>query len=132
MATMEQVLAIDPEESYALNYIGYSWAERGEKLEMALDYIRKALQNKPNDGFILDSLGWILFKLGRPVEALAELKKSREIEPDDPTINEHLGDVYHQLGKLEEALASWKRSLEYQKDSSKTEKLKKKIEAADK
>jgi tetratricopeptide (TPR) repeat protein len=132
MATMEQVLAIDPEEPYALNYIGYSWAERGEKLEMALEYIRKALHNKPNDGFILDSLGWVLFKMGRTSEALTELKKAREIEPDDPTINEHLGDVYHKLGRLEETLIAWERSLELQKNSSKTERLKKKIEAAGK
>jgi tetratricopeptide (TPR) repeat protein len=132
MATMEQVLAIDPEEPYALNYIGYSWAERGEKLEMALEYIRKALHNKPNDGFILDSLGWVLFKMGRTSEALTELKKAQEIEPDDPTINEHLGDVYHKLGRLEETLTAWERSLELQKDSSKSERIKKKIEAAGK
>jgi len=132
MATMERVLSLNPEEPYALNYLGYSWAERGEKLETALEYITKALQNKPDDGFILDSLGWVLFKMGRPDEALVKLKKSREIEPDDPTINEHIGDVYKEMGKHEEALASWERSLELQKDSMKRERLKKKIEAADK
>ena len=125
-------MSLNPEEPYALNYLGYSWAERGEKLETALEYITKALQNKPDDGFILDSLGWVLFKMGRPDEALVKLKKSREIEPDDPTINEHIGDVYKEMGKLEEALASWERSLELQKDSMKRERLKKKIEAADK
>jgi len=130
LATMAKVLDINPDEPYALNYMGYTWAERGEKLDKALEYVKKALEIKPDDGFIRDSFGWVLFKMGRNNEALEELKKSLELEGDDPTINEHIGDVYQQLGKDKEALAAWKRALELQKDEVKKKLIKKKIEAA--
>ena len=127
--TMEKVLDIKADDPYALNYIAYSWAERGENLDKALSYVRKALDVKPEDGFIRDTLGWVLFKIGRLEEALTELNKSREIEPDDPTINEHVGDVYFELGKMSEALASWKKALRLQQDEEKKEHLRRKIEA---
>lgn len=129
LITMQQVLVIKADDPYALNYIAYSWAEQGENLDKALSYVKKALEVKPEDGFIRDSLGWILFKMGRNEEALAELIKSREIEAEDPTINEHVGDVYFELGRVSQALASWKKALRLQQDEEKKEHLSRKIEA---
>ena len=79
LASMEKVLTINHDEPYALNYLAYTWAERGEKLEKALEYVKKALELQPDDGFIRDSFGWVLFKMGRFDEALKELKKSYTI-----------------------------------------------------
>jgi tetratricopeptide (TPR) repeat protein len=130
LRTMGQVLRISPDEPYALNYMGYTWAERGENLEKALAYVEKAIALKPDDGFVRDSLGWVLFKLGRFDEALRELRQALEMEGEDPTINEHLGDVYHQLGKRDKALAAWNRALTLQADAKKKMRLREKIEAA--
>lgn len=127
--TMALVLVISPDEPYALNYMGYTWAERGENLEKALAYVEKALELRPDDGFVRDSLGWVLFKLGRLDESLAELQKSLKIEGDDPTINEHLGDIYQQLGQMKKARSAWGRALELQQDDKKKDLLRKKIEA---
>ncbi|MFO7605890.1 MAG: tetratricopeptide repeat protein [Desulfurivibrionaceae bacterium] len=130
LAAMAKVLDLSPDEPYALNYMGYTWAERGENLDQALEYIRKALEIKPGDGFIRDSLGWVLFKMGRYEDAVKELQKALEIEAEDPTINEHLGDVYYRLGKKKKALAAWNRALELEKDKEKRAALLEKIEAA--
>ncbi|MCK4837631.1 MAG: tetratricopeptide repeat protein, partial [Desulfobulbaceae bacterium] len=84
------------------------------------------------DGFVRDSLGWVLFKMGRLDEALAELQKALEIEGDDPAINEHIGDVYYRLGKVKKARSAWGKALVLQKDDKKKSLLRKKIEAAGK
>jgi tetratricopeptide (TPR) repeat protein len=130
LATMAKVLELSPDEPYALNYMGYTWAERGEKLDMALEYVGKALEVKPDDGFIRDSLGWVLFKMGRYREARDELQKALELEGDDPTIHEHLGDVYHRLDEVKKALAAWGRALELQEDKEKKERIRRKIEGS--
>jgi tetratricopeptide (TPR) repeat protein len=130
LAAMQKLLAVKPDDPYALNFIGYTWADRGENLEKALDYVRRALSQKPEDGFVRDSLGWVLFKLGRFPEALVELEKAREIEPDDPTINEHLGDVYMKLGRNRDALKAWAKALESPKEEAGTQRLQQKIKDA--
>ncbi|MEN8135242.1 MAG: tetratricopeptide repeat protein [Thermodesulfobacteriota bacterium] len=132
LRTMAKVLLISPDEPYALNYMGYTWAERGVELEKALAYVEKALELRPDDGFVRDSLGWVLFKMGRLDEALAELQKALKIEGDDPAINDHIGDVYHRLGRMKKARKAWGRALVLQKDEKKKSRLRKKIEAAGK
>jgi tetratricopeptide (TPR) repeat protein len=132
LATMARVLAISPDEPYALNYLGYTWAERGEKLDMALEYVEKALELKPGDGFILDSVGWVLFKMGRFNEALEVLQKSIAIEGDDPAINEHIGDVYYALGQIDKAVSAWRKALPLQPEEEKKRMLRNKIEAINK
>ena len=112
MTTIEKVLDLDPENPFALNYLGYTWADRGENLDKALEYIKKAVQLKPEDGFIRDSLGWVYFKRGDLPNALVELKKARLAEPDDPTIIEHYADALFQDGQKSEALKMYKKSLE--------------------
>jgi tetratricopeptide (TPR) repeat protein len=111
LVQMEEVLALNPQDAYALNYIGYTWAERNENLERALDYIKQAISLRPEDGFIRDSLGWIYFRLGELKKAVAELEKAAAIEPEDPTVQEHLGDVYLAQGKKQQAVAHYRQSL---------------------
>lgn len=121
IAQMEKVLVINPDDPLALNYIGYSWAERGVRLPEALEYIKKAIEQRPSDGFIQDSLGWVYFKMGDLQQAAEVLEKAIALEPDDPTIHEHLGDVYLAFHKPHLALETYKKSLELStKDEDKT------------
>jgi tetratricopeptide (TPR) repeat protein len=111
MAQMEKVLAINHDDPMALNYIGYSWADRGINLPQALAYIQKALSQRKDDGFIQDSLGWVYFKMEKLELAVEALEKAVATEPDDPTIHEHLGDVYLASHKPQLALDNYKKSL---------------------
>lgn len=132
LVKMEEVLRREPDNPFALNYVGYMLAEKGEKLEKALEYIEKAVSIKPEDGFIRDSLGWVYYKLGDFDKAIAELEKASEIVPDDPTIHEHLGDVYMKVNKYQSALISYSRSLNLYEDEKKKEQVRRKIEAMNK
>jgi tetratricopeptide (TPR) repeat protein len=96
----------------AQNYIAYMWAERGEKLDMGLKLIQKALAVDPENGAFLDTLGWIYYMQGRYDAALNELKKASVFVGDDPSVWEHLGDTYLKLGNLDEASKHWKKALE--------------------
>ena len=111
IAAMEALLEIDPDNADALNYIGYSYAERGVKLDEAESLIRKALLLKPNNGYIMDSLGWVFFQQNRLKEAIDYLKKAVKLLPQDPTIAGHLGDAYKKTGQVEEALDVYKEAL---------------------
>ncbi len=108
---MQKVLELDEQNADALNYIGYSYADRGIKLDEAEDLVRKAMELKPNDGYITDSLGWIYFKKGMIKEAIRELKKAVTLAPDDALITEHLGDVYLEAGKEDKAKIQYERAL---------------------
>ncbi len=131
LAAMQKLLALKPNDPLALNFIGYIWAERGEKMEQALDYIKRALAQKPEDGYIRDSLGWVLFRLGRTEEAEKELQKALALEPEDPTINEHLGDVYQQLGKRRQALEAWGKALVHYQDEEKKKRIRFKLKTTE-
>lgn len=111
MAQMEKVLAINPKDPLALNYIGYSWAERNINLSQALEYIQMAVAQRPDDGFILDSLGWVYFRRGEFQQAVEALEKAIILEPEDPTIHEHLGDVYSAFHKSQLALDNYTKAL---------------------
>ena len=97
--SMEKVLDIDPQNADALNFIGYSYADRGIHLDEAEQMIVQALKIKPDNGYILDSLGWVHFKKNKYDSALKHLKRALELLPDDPNIMEHLGDVYLKIGQ---------------------------------
>lgn len=102
----------NPEDALALNYLGYTWAERNEKLEDSYKLISKAAQLAPGDGFITDSLGWVLFRMNRLDESLSKMREAARLEPKDPTIREHLGDVLAATGRTKEALLIWQQALE--------------------
>lgn len=108
----ERLLEADPDYIPALNYLGYMWAEKGENLERAHDLIRRALANDPDNGAYVDSMGWVLFQLGRKEEARRHLEWAARLVSDDPTIFEHLGDVYAVLGQTEAARKAYGQALE--------------------
>lgn len=110
--TMQQVIIINPENAAALNFIGFTWADEGRNLDQALAYIRKAVQLKPDNGYIRDSLGWVYFRMGNLVLSIEALQKAIELAPDDPAIFDHLGDVYARKGQHGNAIVAYKRAWE--------------------
>ena len=117
IAAMETVLSIDAEHADALNFIGYSWADRGIRLDEAEDMIIRALGFKPDSGYIIDSLGWVRFKKNQYESALEHLKRANELLPDDPAILEHLGDVHLKMEQRERARDYYHRAVERDPDN---------------
>lgn len=104
-------MRLSGEHPFVLNYLGYSWIEQGERLNLALDMLEKATRERPQNGFIVDSLGWAYYKLGDFDKANHYLERAVELEPDDPIINDHLGDSFWQSGRKLEARFQWRRAL---------------------
>lgn len=109
----KKVLAVDPLNDAAANYLGYMLADRGVRLEEAVKYVKDALRIEPNNGAYLDSLGWAYHKMNRNEMAQGPLEKAVKLIPNDPTIREHLGYVYLGLGEKEKALQEWERALKF-------------------
>lgn len=126
---MEKVLEIEPDHAEALNYIGYTWADKNIHLEQALEYILRADALKPNNGFIVDSLGWVYYRLGDFSRAVKELERSLQLVPDDPHIYEHLGDVYRSLQRFPEALKAYKKAYQLFVDAQDKDNIRQKIDA---
>lgn len=110
--SFRKILATDPANAMVLNYLGYMMADRGSHLEEALGYIKKAVDQEPQNGAYLDSLGWVYFKMNNMESAEENLRKASERIPNDPTVHEHLGDLYHKTGRLKIAAAQWERALD--------------------
>jgi len=109
----QKVLELDSENSDALNYLGYTWVDRGENLTEAFEMIRKAVELQPQSGAIVDSLGWAHYKLGQYSQARIKLENAVVLSPSSATIVDHLGDVYWRLGRFREAGYQWERALEF-------------------
>jgi tetratricopeptide (TPR) repeat protein len=112
-ADLEHALELKPDQPLVLNYLGYSWIDRGEKLHSGLKMIEKAVELRPDDGYIVDSLGWAHYRLGDYPSAVEYLEKALELVPEDPTINDHLGDAYWKSGRTTEARYQWRRALQF-------------------
>lgn len=110
-ADLKQALALQPNDAYLLNYLGYAYVDRGEHLDDALEMIRKAAALKPDSGFITDSLGWAYYKLGDYEQAVTYLEMAVALEPGDAKLNDHLGDAYWQADRKLEARFQWLRAL---------------------
>jgi tetratricopeptide (TPR) repeat protein len=122
---MQRALARNPDNASALNYIGYTWAERGLRLDEAERMINRAIELRPEDGFIVDSLGWVYYMRARPLlqrgpsreatryleRALAELERADRLTGGDPVISEHLGDTYLLLDQKQRALEHFEEAL---------------------
>lgn len=132
MTKMERVLELDPDHADALNYIGYTWADNNIHLDKALDYIKRAAELKPDNGYIIDSLGWVYYRLGEFAKAAKELERSLDLEPGDPHIYDHLGDVYRALGETVKAKNVYNKALEMFEDETKIFHVKKKLDALEK
>ena len=106
-ADFKRALELYPDQPLVLNYLGYSWVDRGIHLDEAFKMLRQAVALRPEDGYVVDSLGWAHFKLGEYDEAVKELERAIELKPSDPTINDHLGDAYWRVGRKLEAQFQW-------------------------
>lgn len=126
-ADFRKALELRPNQPLVLNYLGYSFVERGVNLDEALRMIETAVIERPDDGYITDSLGWALYRLGRVEEAVAPMEKAIELTPLDPIINDHLGDVYWSVGRIREAEFQWKRALSFEPTAENAERIRKKL-----
>jgi tetratricopeptide (TPR) repeat protein len=128
VSLFRKALEIEPENHTTCNYLGYMWADKGVHLDEALRLIQKAVKLEPDNGAYLDSLGWVLFKLGRNEEALVQLRRAVTLIKDDAVVFEHLADVLLKLGKTDEAIPLLRRANELEPGnkgiSEKLEKLK--------
>jgi tetratricopeptide (TPR) repeat protein len=112
-ADFRKALELNPEQPQVLNYLGYSMVEQQVNLDEALDMIERAVAKEPDSGYIVDSLGWVLYRLGRYEEAVGHMERAVELMPVDPVVNDHLGDVYWSVGRAREAEFQWKRALSF-------------------
>jgi tetratricopeptide (TPR) repeat protein len=106
-ADLKKALQLYPDQPLVLNYLGYSWIDQGVNLDEGMSMIRRAVEQRPDDGYIVDSLGWANFRIGNYDEAVKDLERAVELKPDDSTINDHLGDAYWRVGRVLEARFQW-------------------------
>jgi tetratricopeptide (TPR) repeat protein len=125
---LKEILQEDPKNAVALNYIGYMLADRGIRLQEALQYVKEALAIDPNNGAYLDSLGWALFKLNQLAEAEKYLLQAVDLVRNDPIIADHLGDLYFKTGDYQKAKDFWTRSLSTGTEPEETRKVREKLE----
>ena len=116
-ADLKGALKLAPDEPELLNYLGYSWIDRGEHLKDALEMVERAVAADPRSGAMVDSLGWAYYRLGDYKKAVEELEEAVELEAGDPEINNHLGDAYWKVGRRDEAMFQWRRVLTLQPDA---------------
>ena len=122
-----KALSLNPNQPQVLNYLGYSLIEKNSNLDEALDMIERAVKESPDSGYIVDSLGWGYYKLGRYEKAVPNLERAAELMPVDPIVNDHLGDVYWMVGRKTEAEFQWRRALSFDPEEQDIERIKKKL-----
>lgn len=105
--SFRKALELNPEQPQVMNYLGYSWVDKNMNLTEALEMIQKAVELRPSDGYIVDSLGWAYYRLGRFEDAVRELERAVSLRPEDPVLNDHLGDAYWRVGRKLEATFQW-------------------------
>ncbi|QBY02190.1 tetratricopeptide repeat protein [Rhodophyticola sp. CCM32] len=113
-ADFRHALVLNPDQPQVLNYLGYSLVEQRRDLDEALAMIERAVATEPRSGYIVDSLGWVFYRLGRFEEAVAPMERAVELLPNDPILNDHLGDVYYMVGRTREAEFQWQRALSFE------------------
>jgi tetratricopeptide (TPR) repeat protein len=126
-ADFMKALELEPDQPLVLNYLGYSWVEMGENLAEAQAMIEKAVEQRPEDGYIVDSLGWVLFRLGDFDGAVEHLETAVELKPVDPVINDHFGDALWMVGRQTEARFQWKRSLSFEPEADAATRIHRKL-----
>ena len=122
-----RALELEPDQPLVLNYLGYSWVEQGQRLDEAKEMIEKAVALRPDDGYIVDSLGWAAYRLGDFEEAVHQLERAVELVAGDPIINDHLGDAYWQVGRLNEARFQWRRVLTLKPEDELADQVRRKL-----
>ena len=122
-----KALELAPNQPFIMNYLGYARTEQGINLKKAEQLIRKAVSLRPKDGYITDSLGWVLYQTSRFDEAVPILERAVRLRPNDATINDHLGDAYWKVQRKLEAIYQWKRAITMNPDSDLKEKIQQKL-----
>lgn len=127
-ADFRMALELNPDQPQVLNYLGYSLVEQKVKLDEALDMIERAVGARPDSGYIVDSLGWVLYRLGRYEEAIIHMERAAELMPVDPIVNDHLGDVLWAVGRTREAQFQWTRALSFDPEDKDAARIRRKLE----
>ena len=125
---MREALRLNPDQPQVLNYLGYSFVDRGENLQEALSMIERAVAREPGSGYIIDSLAWAYFRLGRYQDAVEPMERASLLEPVDPIVTDHLGDVYWAVGRKREAEFQWHRALSYGPTEKDATRIRRKLE----
>jgi tetratricopeptide (TPR) repeat protein len=128
-ADFRKALVLSPDEPSVLNYLGYSLIDSGQKLDEALDMVKKAVELRPNDGYIVDSLGWAYYQLGDFENAVKHLERAVDLKSGDPVIADHLGDAYWRAGRRLEAKFQWQHAKDNKPDAEDLVRIEKKLEA---
>ncbi len=126
-ADLKKALELNPDQALVLNYLGYSWVDQGTNLDEAFRMLRRAVDLRQRDGYVVDSLGWAYYRLGRYDDAVRELEKAIDLKPSDPVINDHLGDAYWRVGRKLEAQFQWNHARDLSPDPDELPKILDKI-----
>jgi tetratricopeptide (TPR) repeat protein len=127
-ADMRKALELQPEQPHVLNYLGYSWIDQGVNLDEGMKMIKRAVEQRPDDGYIVDSLGWAYYRIGNYEDAVKNLERAIDLKPEDPTINDHLGDAYWRVGRTLEAKFQWAHARDLKPEPEDLPKIEAKIE----
>ncbi len=128
-ADLKKALELFPEQPHVLNYLGYSWIDQGVNLDQGMEMIKRAVQQRPDDGYIVNSLGWAYYRTGNYDEAVKQLERAIELKPEDPTINDHLGDAYWRVGRVIEAKFQWAHARDLKPDPDDLPKIEAKLKS---
>jgi tetratricopeptide (TPR) repeat protein len=126
-ADLKKALELFPEQPHVLNYLGYSWIDQGVNLDDGMRMIKRAVEQRADDGYIVDSLGWAYFRLGNVEESVKQLERAVELKPEDPTINDHLGDAYWRVGRVLEARFQWSHARDLKPEPEDLAKIEEKL-----
>ena len=127
-ADMRKALELQPDQPHVLNYLGYSWIDQGVNLDEGMKMIKRAVEQRPDDGYIVDSLGWAYYRIGNYEEAVKHLERAIDLKPEDPTINDHLGDAYWRVGRKLEAKFQWAHARDLKPEAEELPKIEAKIQ----
>jgi tetratricopeptide (TPR) repeat protein len=123
----KRALELFPDQPHVLNYLGYSWIDQGLHLDEGMGMIKRSVEQRPDDGYIVDSLGWAYYRLGNYEEAVKNLERAVELKPVDPTINDHLGDVYWKVDRVLEAKFQWSHARDLKPEQDELAKIEEKL-----
>ena len=125
---LQKALQLSPNQALTLNYLGYTWIDHNRNLQQGLGLIKKAVSLKPDDGYIVSSLGWAFYRLGNFKEAVKHLERAVELRPEDATLNDHLGDAYWRVKREREARFQWDQALSLKPEPDEVDKIRRKLE----
>jgi tetratricopeptide (TPR) repeat protein len=126
---LKKSLDLFPDQPHVLNYLGYSWVDQGINLDEGMRMIKRAVEQRADDGYIVDSLGWAYYRLGNYEEAVKHLDRAVELKPEDPTINDHLGDAYWRVGRVLEAQFQWSHARDLKPEPEELAKIEEKLKS---